>query len=98
MCVGWDMEKKHTIKARRMWCDKNMHCFSYTPNMCRINNSDGTFTSMDTPVAVVSIVNPDALLDSALIAYRQTAGSVRDALRAAFVDAGVLPKQRKGRK
>lgn len=95
-------------QPRRMWTDPHFHCFTDCHGLSRINPSDGTFTSMSVPVAVIPLSDPEALVqrvkeaiwchEAPFAQYSQGEAMFEAAARRALIALGVLPATKRRRK
>lgn len=94
------MKTKPTPRARRMWAN-------YYPEatICRPTKRKALIRSgpsrrhRATPVAVIPLHDPEALVDEAVASHSHSycgLATRRQAMRAALTAIGVLPRQRKG--
>lgn len=86
------MKTKSTPRARRMWAN-------YYPKIVCVHHTRKSAGANSIPVAVIPLDDPEALVDAAVASHSHSYCGIatrRQAMRAALIAIGVLPKQRKG--
>ena len=93
------MKTKPTPRARRMWANyyPEIVCVHHTRKSAGASG-DPSYPHA-TPVAVIPLHDPEALVDEAVASHSHSycgLATRRQAMRAALTAIGVLPRQRKG--